>query len=620
MPKMLALLVHLGMNMWEKYYNTFEFDESVWDKIIDKCSEYNFTHIVLDIGEGIRFNSHPEFSIEGAWTPNRVKREVVRLREKGITLIPKLNFSAGHDLWLKEYGREKMSTPEYYAVCKDLIVETAEMFDYPKYFHLGLDEEFDDIRTPENFYREKEQKLKDYRYLCDWVRARGMQPLIWQGPFYDYPDAEDYLGSHLTICPDMYYAYDKKDWHKLSEQSDWVKGYYKNDFKNRRSYPEYVAKYGDVPIEYIEQDPAVPKTIKKSEEYIKNGFQIVVTSSNIFSKINDRAGVEYYFNRQDLRHGIAGFIGCPWKKTLKEFEADILEEIELLGSAYKEFYIDRADEIPVITRTDIKKAVEELGIKKGDTVLVHSSYKSVGKLENGAEDIVGGFLDVIDREEGNLVFPTFTQKDFINAYKTWHLDKPSDTGYLTNYFRTLPDAVRSDQATHSVAVIGKDKYRLTKTHGHTAGRYGEFGESPFAADSPWEKMYWSNAKIVLFGVLFRSVTFRHYAEYCFIEDCLRSIEKHPDYQKMKDELQDFGKPGIWPHTGNMWVYDKMKKQGLVTHSACGDATLLCVGAKDFTDCVTDALKNYEEGILGMYGDKFWDWLERVEKMRIEIQE
>ena len=131
-------------------------------------------------------------------------------------------------------------------------------------------------------------------------------------------------------------------------------------------------------------------------------------------------------------------------------------------------------------------------------------------------------------------------------------------------------------------------------------------------------MYWSNAKIVLFGVLFRSVTFRHYAEYCFIEDCLRSIEKHPDYQKMKDELQDFGKPGIWPHTGNMWVYDKMKKQGLVTRSACGDATLLCVGAKDFTDCVMDALKNHEKGILGMHGAAFWDWLDRVEKMREEI--
>ncbi len=619
MPKMLTLLVHLGKNMWGTYHDELLFDESVWDKIIDKCAEYNFTHIVLDIGEGIRYNSHPEFAAKGAWTPDRVKSEVARLKEKGITLIPKLNFSAGHDLWLKEYGREKMSTPEYYEVCKDLIVETAEMFDYPKYFHLGLDEEFDDIRTPENFYREKEQKLKDYRYLCDWVRARGMQPLIWQGPFYDYPDAADYLGNYLTICPDMYYAYDKKDWHKLSEQSDWVKGYYENDFENRASYAEYVAKYGDKPIEYIEQDPAVPKTIAKSEEYIKNGYQILVTSSNIFSKINDRAGVEYYFNRTDLRHGVAGFIGCPWHATTKAYEKDILEEIELLGSAYKEFYVDRADEIPKVTREDIKNAVKALGIKEDDTVLVHSSYKSVGPIENGAQDIIDGFFDVIDKEKGNLVFPTFTQKDFINAYKTWHIDKPSDTGYLTNYFRLLPDAVRSDQATHSVAVIGKDKYRLTKLHGHTAKRHGELGDTPFSADSPWEKMYWSNSKVVLFGVLFRSITFRHYAEYCFIEDCLRSIEEHPDYQQMKDELMGFGTPGVWPHVQSMYIYDKLKKQGLVTRATCGDGTLLCVGVRDYVDCVNDCLINHEKGVLGMHGDKFWNWLERVEKMRDELK-
>ena len=618
MSKILSLLVHLGMNMWEKYREELEFDETVWDKIVDKCAEYNFTHIVLDIGEGIRYESHPEFAAKGAWEPERVKKEVERLKEKGITLIPKLNFSAGHDLWLKEYGREKMSTPEYYQVCKDLILETAELFNYPKYFHLGFDEEFDDKRTAENFYREKEQKLKDYRYLCDWVRARGMQPLIWQGPFYDYPDAADYLGSYLTICPDMYYAYDKKDWHKLSEQSEWVRGYYENDFKTRASYAEYVEKYGDTPIEYIEQDPAVPKTIAKSEGYIKDGFKIFVTSSNIFSKINDRAGVEYYFNRQDLHHGVAGFIGCPWRATTKEWEADILEEIELLGSAYKEFYIDRADEIPAVTREDVKKAVQELGIEKGDTVLVHSSFKSVGKIENGADDIIGGFLDVLDENEGNLVFPCFTQKDFANAYKTWHIDKHSDTGYLTNYFRKLPGALRSDQATHSVAVIGKDKVHLTETHGHTAGRYSEFGESPFAPDSPWEKMYKENGKVVLFGVLFRSVTFRHYAEAVFVEDCLKSIEGHPDYQKMKDELQDFCKPGIWPHTNSMWVYDRMSVEGKVTHAPLGEATLLCVGAKDFVDHVMAALKNHEEGVLGMYGAKFWDWLSRIEKMREEI--
>lgn len=62
------------------------------------------------------------------------------MRSLGLTPIPKLNFSTGHDAWLKEYSR-MVSTPVYYQVCEDLIKEVAEAFDYPEYFHLGLDEE-----------------------------------------------------------------------------------------------------------------------------------------------------------------------------------------------------------------------------------------------------------------------------------------------------------------------------------------------------------------------------------------------------------------------------------------------------------------------------------------------
>ena len=34
-----------------------------------------------------------------------------------------------------------LATSIYYRVCEDLIKEVAELFDYPEYFHLGMDEE-----------------------------------------------------------------------------------------------------------------------------------------------------------------------------------------------------------------------------------------------------------------------------------------------------------------------------------------------------------------------------------------------------------------------------------------------------------------------------------------------
>ena len=141
-----------------------------------------------------------------------------------------------------------------------------------------------------------------------------------------------------------------------------------------------------------------------------------------------------------------------------------------------------------VTRFDITKAARQVGIRKGDIVMMHSSFKSLGEVDGGAETVIGGMLDAVG-EEGTLVLPTFSQKDFGNSYKTWHMDKPSDTGYLTEYFRKREGSLRSDQATHSVAAFGKMAKEITATHGHTHKRFGNFGDTPFSADSPYEKMY-----------------------------------------------------------------------------------------------------------------------------------
>ena len=71
----------------------------------------------------------------------------------------------------------------------------------------------------------------------------------------------------------------------------------------------------------------------------------------------------------------------------------------------------------MVSRQDVKIAAAEAGIKKGDILLVHSSFKSMGEVDGGAESVIGGFLDAIG-EEGTLVFPTLCQEDFLNSYKT----------------------------------------------------------------------------------------------------------------------------------------------------------------------------------------------------------
>lgn len=256
----------------------------------------------------------------------------------------------------------------------------------------------------------------------------------------------------------------------------------------------------------------------------------------------------------------------------------------------------------LVTRSDVKQAVADLGVKQGDVVLVHSSFKSLGEVSGGAETVVQGFFDVIG-DEGTLVFPTFTQKNYLKAYETWHIDKESDTGYLTNYFRKREGSIRSDQATHSVAAGGKLAAYLTKTHGHTHKRFGNAGDTPFSADSPWQKMYELDAKIVLLGVSPLYITFRHFAEYMYVNEMLAELSEHSEYDEMKNRLEHFGKPGVWPHIYNPWVAERLKDQGKVYQSKCGNAILTMISAKTFVDFALQQLRSHNHDILWLFEEE-----------------
>ena len=138
--KMWGLLVHLSNSEWRIKYDRLNFDDEVWEYITDESQKIGINTIVLDVGDGIRFDSHPEICAENAWSKERVKEEIEKCRQKGISLIPKLNFAAIHDIWLGDYHR-MVSSPIYYKVCADLIKEVYDIFDSPEYIHIGMDEE-----------------------------------------------------------------------------------------------------------------------------------------------------------------------------------------------------------------------------------------------------------------------------------------------------------------------------------------------------------------------------------------------------------------------------------------------------------------------------------------------
>ena len=260
----------------------------------------------------------------------------------------------------------------------------------------------------------------------------------------------------------------------------------------------------------------------------------------------------------------------------------------------------------VVKAADISRALREIGVREGDVCLFHSSFKSLGVVEGGAQAVIDGFESVIGKE-GTLVVPTLIQKDFINAYKTWYMDKPSDVGYLTEYFRKQIYVYRSDQATHSVAARGKLAYELTHEHTARGPHLCPFGEYAFADSSPWRKMYDLNARIVFIGVDMNRHTMKHMIEAEYVEGLLAAVKNSERAEALRGRLRQFGSESrLWPFYDAVAMQEELSAQGLLRKGRCGDATLLCVDAKPSSDAALRLLRDTPERWLN---GEILDWIQ-----------
>ena len=166
-----------------RYRDAAVIDRKLLRELVDELSHFGINMVVLDVLDALQYSSHPEISLEGAFTHEELRAELAYMREHGIEPIPKLNFSSCHDTWLKQYAWMK-GTQTYYDVVRDLIDEVCEVFDRPRLFHLGMDEE--DLPTHRKgmtIIRCDALWCHDLYFYMDCVQKNGARPWIW-GDFY----------------------------------------------------------------------------------------------------------------------------------------------------------------------------------------------------------------------------------------------------------------------------------------------------------------------------------------------------------------------------------------------------------------------------------------------------
>ena len=138
-----------------------------------------------------------------------------------------------------------------------------------------------------------------------------------------------------------------------------------------------------------------------------------------------------------------------------------------------------------------KNDLLKLGLKKGDSVMIHCSYKAMGT-DISPKEIFDCLKEVLG-EEGTLILPAFSY-DTIN-YENPDFDRektPSCVGFLPEFFRTqVKGVVRSIHATHSCSVWGKNAEYLINNH--------ELDLTPVGENSPLRKLPQLNGKILILG-------------------------------------------------------------------------------------------------------------------------
>jgi aminoglycoside 3-N-acetyltransferase len=185
--------------------------------------------------------------------------------------------------------------------------------------------------------------------------------------------------------------------------------------------------------------------------------------------------------------------------------------------------VDGMDQVAPYTVQSLASDLRALGVAVGDTVLMHSSARSLGFVAGGSQAVVQALLDVLG-PGGTLVVPTHTPDnadpaDWTNPpvpeswWPTIRLQAPgfdpSRTpcrwmGVIAETVRTWPGAARSDHPHVSFAAVGRHAASVVGAH-QLDDALGEH--------SPLGAVYRLNGKVLLLGCGHESNTSLHLAEW-----------------------------------------------------------------------------------------------------------
>ena len=249
----------------------------------------------------------------------------------------------------------------------------------------------------------------------------------------------------------------------------------------------------------------------------------------------------------------------------------------------------------LLTKEGLIDQIKNIGVAKGDHLLVHCSLSKIGYINGGALTLIEALLESVG-PEGTLLMPAFPakgrNKDYLLEKTVFELNNtPSQMGVVSETFRKMTGVKRSFHPTDSVCAFGKEADYFTNSHFGNITPYNEF--------SPFRKLCNKHGKILMLGTTLNGACTNLHT----LEDAV--VFKYPVYDDQIFTVKMIDHHGII-HTMETKVHNPLwsakrncdalkplfeKEQALI-NGKIGEATCMLIDANKMLEVMIDFYNRY----------------------------
>lgn len=227
--------------------------------------------------------------------------------------------------------------------------------------------------------------------------------------------------------------------------------------------------------------------------------------------------------------------------------------------------------------SELVTQLRTLGVRPGSVLLVHTSFRNVGPLDGGPDELIDALIEAVG-PDGTVVMPSWTGDD----------DEPFDQtvtpcrehlGIVADTFWRRPGVLRGNHP-FAVAAVGAQAEYVTSA---------PFVLPPHAKDSGVARVHDLGGWVLLLGVDHDSNTTIHFAELtagvpywqaCSITILENGRPKRIHYGENDHCCRRFNMAGEW-----------LRERGLQREGAVGNAHAMLVRSRDVVTTVVDELRD-----------------------------